>query len=67
MGGHLLSVLPSSQRDPGEGGTRMSPPIQLQRIPKRKTTKPATVRALFWWVSCVCFFTGCAGLIARCT
>ena len=46
----------------------MTPPIQLQRMPKRrKPTKPATVRALFWWVSCVCFFTGCAGLIARCT
>ena len=46
----------------------MTPPIQLQRMPKRrKPTKPATVRALFWLVSCVCFFTGCAGLIARCT
>lgn len=45
----------------------MTPPIQLQRMPKRKTMKPATVRALFWWVATACFFTGCAGLIARCT
>ena len=43
----------------------MSGPIQLQRLPKRK--KPATVRALFWWVAIVSFSTGCAGLIARCT
>lgn len=26
----------------------MSPPIQLQRIPKRKTTKPATERAFLF-------------------
>ncbi len=46
----------------------MTPPIQLQRMPKRKRPmKPAAVRALFWWVATVCFFTGCAGLIARCT
>lgn len=44
----------------------MTPPIQLQRIPKRKTMKPATVRALFWWVATVCFAVGCLGLIARC-
>lgn len=43
----------------------MTPPIQLQRMPKRRM-KPATVRALFWYVATVCFFTGCAGLIARC-
>ncbi len=43
----------------------MSAPIQLQCLPKRK--KPATVRALFWWVATASFFTGCAGVIARCT
>jgi hypothetical protein len=45
----------------------MTPPIQLQRIPKRKTTKPATVRALFWWIASVCFFTACAAAISSLT
>lgn len=45
----------------------MTPPLQLQRIPRRRRFKPATVRALFWWVAIVSFSTGCAGLIARCT
>lgn len=44
----------------------MTPPIQLQRMPKRKTMKPATVRALFWYVATACFAVGCLGLIARC-
>ena len=26
-------------------------PIQLQRLPKRRHFKPATVRALFFWLS----------------
>ena len=46
----------------------MTPPIQLQRMPKRKRPmKPATVRALFWYVATVCFAVGRLGLIARCT
>ncbi len=45
----------------------MTPPLQLQRISKRRRFKPATVRALFWWVATASFFTSCAGLIARCT
>lgn len=44
----------------------MTAPIQLQRLPKR-TKKPATVRALFWWVSSVCFFTACAAAISSLT
>lgn len=44
----------------------MTPPIQLQRLPKR-TKKPATVRALFWWVATVCISTACAGVISSCT
>lgn len=43
----------------------MTAPIQLQRLPKRK--KPATVRALFWWVGIPCFAIFCAGVIAKCT
>ena len=42
----------------------MTAPIQLQRLPKR-TKKPATVRALFWWIASVCFFTACAAAISR--
>ena len=46
----------------------MSPPIQLQRIPKRrKSIKPATVRALFWVIAVPCFAIFCAGVIAKCT
>lgn len=45
----------------------MTPPIQLQRMPKRKTMKPATVRALFWVVAAVCLVVFFAGLIAKCT
>ena len=45
----------------------MTQPIQLQRLPRKRHMKPATVRALFWWVAIVSFSTGCAGLIARCT
>lgn len=45
----------------------MTPPIQLQRMPKRKRPmKPATVRALFWWVSAVAIVLFCAGAISRC-
>lgn len=45
----------------------MTPPIQLQRMPKRKRPmKPATVRALFWWVSVVAIVVFCAGAISRC-
>lgn len=28
-----------------------TPPIQLQRLPKRRHFKPATVRALFFWLA----------------
>jgi hypothetical protein len=45
----------------------MTPPIQLQRLPKRKTNKPATVRALFWVIAIPCFAIFCAGVIAKCT
>lgn len=45
----------------------MTPPIPLQRLPRKRSMKPATVRALFWWVATASFFTGCAGVIARCT
>lgn len=49
----------------------MTAPIQLQHLPKRpkrrKPMKPATVRALFWVIAFVCFFTACAGVIAKCT
>jgi hypothetical protein len=45
----------------------MTPPIPLQRLPRKRPMKPATVRALFWWVATASFFTGCAGVIARCT
>ena len=45
----------------------MTPPLQLQRMPKRRRFKPATVRALFWVIAFVCFFTACAGVIAKCT
>lgn len=45
----------------------MTPPIPLQRLPRKRHMKPATVRALFWWVATASFFTSCAGLIARCT
>ena len=45
----------------------MTAPIQLQRLPRKRYMKPATVRALFWWVATASFFTSCAGLIARCT
>lgn len=45
----------------------MTPPILLQRLPRKRPMKPATVRALFWWVAAASFFTGCAGVIARCT
>ena len=44
----------------------MTAPIQLQRLPKR-TKKPATVRALFWWIASVCFFTACAAAISSLT
>ena len=44
----------------------MTPPILLQRIPKRRK-KPATVRALFWVVAVICLAIFCAGVIARCT
>lgn len=44
----------------------MTAPIQLQRLPKR-TKKPATVRALFWWLASVCFFTACAAAISSLT
>ena len=44
----------------------MTTPIQLQRLPKR-TKKPATVRALFWWIASVCFFTACAAAISSLT
>lgn len=44
----------------------MTPPIQLQRMPKRPK-KPATVRALFWAVAAVCLVVFCAGVIAKCT
>lgn len=45
----------------------MSPPLQLQRIPKRRRFKPATVRALFWVGAITCFAIFCAGVIAKCT
>lgn len=45
----------------------MTPPIQLQRIPKRHRLKPATVRALFWVIAIPCFAIFCAGVIAKCT
>lgn len=46
----------------------MTPPIQLQRIPRRrKPMKPATVRALFWVVAVICLAIFCAGVIAKCT
>lgn len=46
----------------------MSSPIHLQRIPKRRRPmKPATVRALFWWIASVFFFTACAAVISSCT
>lgn len=45
----------------------MTPPIQLQRMPKRKTMKPATVRALFWAIAVPCIAVFCAGAIAMCT
>lgn len=45
----------------------MTPPIQLQRMPKRKRPmKPATVRALFWYVAIACFALFSFGVIARC-
>lgn len=43
----------------------MTPPIPLQRLPKRK--KPATVRALFWGIAITCFALFCAGVIAKLT
>ncbi len=43
----------------------MTPPIQLQHLPKRK--KPATVRALFWVAGVICLAIFCAGVIAKCT
>ena len=46
----------------------MTPPIPLQRIPKRKRPiKPATVRALFWAIAVPCIAVFCAGAIAMCT
>lgn len=45
----------------------MSPPIQLQRMPRKRRMKPATVRALFWYVATVCFALFSFGVIARCT
>lgn len=51
----------------GNRGAAMTPPIPLQRLPRKRPMKPATVRALFWWVAIVSFFTSCAGLIARWT
>lgn len=44
----------------------MTPPIQLQRIPKRrKPMKPATVRALFWVVVITCLLAFAAGLYSK--
>ena len=52
----------------------MTPPIQLQRMPKRrkptkptKPAKPAAVRALFWVAGVICLAIFCAGVIAKCT
>lgn len=44
----------------------MTPPIPLQRIPKRPK-KPATVRALFWAIAVPCLAIFCAGVISMCT
>ncbi|CAB5675878.1 Uncharacterised protein [Comamonas aquatica] len=45
----------------------MTPPIPLQRLPRKRPMKPATVRAFFWWVATVCISTACAGVISSCT
>lgn len=45
----------------------MTPPLQLQRLPKRRRFKPATVRALFWTIAVLCIAVFCAGVIAKCT
>lgn len=45
----------------------MTPPLQLQRMPKRRRFKPATVRALFWVAGVICLAIFCAGVIAKCT
>ena len=41
----------------------MTPPLQLQRIPKRRRFKPATVRALFFWLSTSALSLGSAALM----
>ena len=38
----------------------MTPPLQLQRMPRRRRFKPATVRALFWVIAILCFAIFCA-------
>jgi hypothetical protein len=46
----------------------MTPPIQLERIPKRrKPLKPATVRALFWVVGGVCLGVFAWGVFSKVT
>lgn len=45
----------------------MTPPLQLQRMPKRRRFKPATVRALFWGGAITCLAIFCAGVIAKLT
>lgn len=44
----------------------MRPPVQLQRIPrKRRPFKPATVRALFWVVVISCLLVFASGLFSK--
>ncbi|MDH0899650.1 hypothetical protein N5C12_09830 [Comamonas aquatica] len=45
----------------------MTPPIPLQRLPRKRHMKPATVRALFWGIAITCFALFCAGVIAKLT
>lgn len=45
----------------------MTPPLQLQRMPKRRRFKPATVRALFWVVLSIVLAVFVWGFISKVT
>ena len=45
----------------------MTPPLQLQRMPKRRRFKPATVRALFWVLLVFALVVFAFGLFSKVT